>query len=278
MTVIKCIQLLDTFYVAVGLYGGFKLFSIDGSRLLFNIPCKVKVLEKPYAFTVVTGYKINPLNNQFDSLICGDNYGQVFLVTGSGTNWKGRIIYTNMEGLTPTAMASGINFTSISIGYETGEVIALKLSNDGLTADVIDKIPSPANLPCLAMGVMDSGITNGDGCYLINCFLNGEVRIYKNLKTSSTDKLVLLSILGAHLRLITSLAIHKNYFITAGDDCFVNIWKLDQEENISLESSHELKDKMPVGVAFNIKTDSTDVIACCYDNTYLAVIKGQTFN
>lgn len=276
MTIIKCIQLADTFYVAVGLYGGFKLFSVDGSRLLFNIPCKIKVLEKPYAFTAITGFKMNATNKQYDSIVCGDNYGQIFLVTGSGSNWKGKLIHTNVDGLTPTAMTSGLSCNSISIGYETGEVIVLKLESNGVTAEVIDKIASPANLPCLEIGVIEP--KNSVSMYLINCFLNGEVRIYKNTKLSSSDKLVLVSVLGAHIRLITSLAIYKNYFITAGDDCFVNIWKLDDEENISLQSSHELKDRMPVGVAFNVNTDATDVIACCYDNTYLAVIKGLTFN
>lgn len=276
MTIIKCIQLADTYYIAIGLYGGFKLYSVDGSRLLFNIPCKIKVSEKPYAFTAVTGFRMNPLNKQYDSIVCGDNYGQIFLVTGSGLNWKGKIIHTKVEGLTPTAMTSGISSNSVSIGYETGEVIVLRVASNGVSAEVIDTIPSPGNLPCLEMGVIEP--TKSGSMYLINCFLNGEVRIYKNAKPAASDKLTLVSILGAHIRIITSLAIYKNYFMTAGEDCFVNIWKLDEDENISLQSSHELKDRIPVGVVLNVKSDGTDVIACCYDQTYLAVIKGLTFN
>jgi WD40 repeat protein len=274
MILFKSVQLLDTYYIAVGLYGGFKLWSSDGSRLLFNIPCKIKKNDKPYAFTAITEFKSNHKNKHYDSLIVADNYGQIFLVTGSGSNWKGKIIYANEISsniLTPTAISAGLNLNTnyICIGYETGDVLILKLKNDNSKAELIQTIPCLNNLPCLSMGVIE---TSDNNFYLLNAYLNGEIRIYKTNMSSSPDKFFLISILGAHIRMITALTIYKNYFITAGDDCYVNIWKLDKNENVTLESSHELPDRMPIGVQINHKSESFDLLVGCYDNTELIII------
>lgn len=276
MLLFKSVQLIDSFYIAVGLYGGFKLWSVDGSRLLFNIPCKIKTNDKPYAFTAISEFRSNHKNKQYDSIVCGDNYGQIFLVTGSGSNWKGKIIFTKENCKdTPTAITSGLNMNYICIGYENGEVLILKLKGDASKEELVYKISCPYNLPCLALGVIE----NLDGnFYVLGSFLNGEVRIYKTNSSLSPDKFYLFSTLGAHIRMINSLITYKNYFITAGDDCYVNVWRLDKNENIFLESSHEIRDKMPVGLVLNHKTDVTDLIVACYDNTQLVKIEGLAFN
>jgi WD40 repeat protein len=283
MLVLKCVLLLDTYYIAVGLYGGFKIWSLDGNRLLFNIPCKIKVTEKPYAFTVISEYKYNSKSKQYDSIICGDNYGQIFLVTGSGLNWRGRNIHTNDGGLCPTAITSGLNTSNyIFVGFETGEASILKLKSDGASSEVVFTIPSPANLPCLGMGIIET--PTDDNFYLINSYLNGEVRIYKKAelslqsKSAPSESFALVSKLGAHIRMINCMLTYKNYFITAGDDCFINIWNFNKDEKISLHSSYELKDKLPVGIALNIKENGIELISCTYDNTYLALIRIDNLN
>lgn len=55
----KCIKLNNINYLAVGLYGGFKLWSIDGARLLFQIPAKNKIEGKIYAFVSICEFKMD---------------------------------------------------------------------------------------------------------------------------------------------------------------------------------------------------------------------------
>jgi hypothetical protein len=77
--------------------------------------------------------------------------------------------------------------------------------------------------------------------------LNGEIKIYE--RTGATFALSFT--LSAHLRTINSLTSYKNYFITAGDDCYVNIWKLSGDD-VKLVESIEAADKMPVGVEYDV--------------------------
>jgi WD40 repeat protein len=265
MIYVRCVFLQGMYYVAVGLYGGFKLWSSDGNRLLFNIPSKVRTTEKPYAFTSISEYKVNSKVTGYDSLICGDNYGQIFLVTGSSQNWRAKLLYS-YDGVTTTAITSGLNTDLICVGFETGEVYLLRLKNDNLV-EVAAKLDAGNNLPCLVMGVIDNKIKS----VLAVGYVNGEVKLY-NLSSNSFE---LLFSISAHIRNINSLTTYNNYLVTSGDDCYVNIWKLNNEDNISITASYELNDKMPVGVAISENKDGTvDLIACCYDNTSLALAEG----
>jgi len=254
MLVVKCVNLKGTYYMAVGLYGGFKLLSIDGSRLLFQIPTKVKTNDKPYAFTAITEYGDS-------SIISVDNYGQLFNISGSGVNWRSKLIYSK-DGGTCTAVCSSPGTQHICVGYENGEVFIFKHINEAQT-EVVAKLDSLTYLPCLSMAVMESEIN-----ILACCYLNGEVMLH------NLSDFQLLSSFGAHIRMITNIIAYKDCFITCGDDCFVNIWKIDNQNNLKVIGNYELSDKMPIGVAINNENNGkVDLIVTMFDNTVLGLIE-----
>lgn len=241
MLIAKYVIVEDNLYIAVGLYGGFKLWAKDGSRLFFNIPCKVDNKEKLYAFTTITEY-----NNI--GIICGDNYGQVFLVNYSNNNWKSKIIYS-FSGFSVTSLAAN-NKGNICVGFETGKIFILENpsnTSNNECCKVLSKFDDINNLPVTTLVTIEFDKVS----YFIGSFVNGQVKIYVNNNDNNFSSDLIFT-LSAHLRNINSLISYKNYFITAGDDCFINIWKLNNEKEISLIESIETTDKMPIGLEYDI--------------------------
>jgi hypothetical protein len=262
MLIVKCVNVNNNYFIACGLYGGFKLWSSDGNRLLFQIPTKVKTTSKPYAFTSIAEYKSNAKGNCYDSILCVDNYGQLFIVNGFAQNWRAKLLYSN-DGVSSSTVCSGLNTEYICVGYETGEVFIFKMKNDTLV-EVAAKLDSLTNLPCFSMTVIEAMHKN----ILAISYLNGEVKLYD----LSSGNFELLSTLGAHLRVINNIISYKNYFITCGDDCFVNIWKVDKDDNISVIGNYELIDKMPVGAAILEGDGKVELLVSSFDHPCLALI------
>jgi WD40 repeat protein len=247
----KYITISNTQYVAVCLYGCFKIWSGDGSRLLFNIPCKVKsVVDKPYAFTCM---------NQFnENIICGDNYGNIYVVSAAtGNTFKGKLIYTH-EPYTPTAITScGDN---IIVGFENGDIHCLKYNVELNEIEVLEEWADILQIPCLSMDVMDKQ-------YLAAGFANGEVKVY-NLNTFDLEYSI-----ASHLRLISNVKCYKNYIITAGDDCFVNVWVF-LNKSFSLFKSIEIPDRMPVGIGlYPLKNNKVELFVTSYDSPSFTYIE-----
>jgi WD40 repeat protein len=248
----KHIPMNNTYYIAVCLYGGFKLWSYDGSRLIYQIPCKVKQLDKPYAFTAVMHYKYN----MFDNIIASDNYGSTYLVGGSGLNWKSRLLY-NYENGTSTAL-SYYNDT-ILISYETGEIHAIKLKSES-SIEISAKLDNPNNLPCLTLSIINKPKPRVAAGYA-----NGEIRIY------NIDIFELEFTIAAHLRMITSLTSYDKYLISCGDDCFVNVWKCD--DNIDIHKSIEIPDRMHIGVQVYQTGEKAELFITSYDSGFFTYIE-----
>jgi hypothetical protein len=263
MLVLKCLFLNNVYYVAVGLYGGFKLWSIDGNRLLFQIPAKVKETDKPYAFTAVWEF-VSQEGKPADAILCGDNYGQLYLVVGYGQIWKSKLIYTN-EGLAITSMTSKNEITCVA--YENGEIHLLQIKGDAMAGDPI-KIINNLKLPCLSMAVISYPRKGSpDTNILVSSFLNGEVKLF-DISNGN-----LLSSLASHVRMINTLQIYREYFITLADDCQCNIFKISSEEgDIQLAGSVEIPDRMPVGLVVVPKQLDFDMIVANYDSTELIYI------
>jgi WD40 repeat protein len=262
MLSLKCLNLNNTYYIAVGLYGGFKLWSIDGIRLIFQIPNKNKNPNKPYAITAISEYNSTSTNLGYDSILCGDNNGQLFIVLGSGTNWKAKPLYCN-DDIACTALCSSIISEHVCVGYETGEVYILKMKSENFI-EISVKLDSLTNLPCLSMAILQT-----DKTILAIGYLNGEVKLHD----LSSGKFDLICSIGAHLRSINNLISYKNYLITCGDDSFVNVWKIDNNFNVVIAYNIELNDKMPVGMALLEKEGKLDLLVSCYDCTSIAIIE-----
>ena len=266
MIAIKCVNINNSYYVAVGLYGGFKLWSADGNRLLFQIPAKVRTTDKPYAFTAICEYKTNPKSNGWDSIICTDNYGQIFLVSNFGQIFKAKLLYS-YDGVTTTSVCSGRNTELIAVGFETGEVYIFRNKNES-QVEVAAKLDNINNLPCLSLAIVER-----ENNLLAIGYLNGEVRIHNFSQDKNSNNFELKTTIGAHLRMLTQVISYKDCLITCGDDCFVNIWKLDNESNVTIVGNFELTDKMPVGLSILENDDSVSLLVSCYDKASLALIK-----
>jgi WD40 repeat protein len=253
MLKVKHIPMNNTNYIAVCLYGGFKLWSYDGSRLIYQIPCKVKQLDKPYAFTAVIHYKYN----MFDKIIAGDNYGSTYLISGSGLNWKSKLLY-NYENGTTTALAYYSD--NIFISYETGEIHGIKLKNES-SIEIIVKLDNPLGLPCLTLAVIDKPKPRLAGGYA-----NGEIKVY-----NIGDNYDLCFSISAHLRMITSLTSFDKYLVSCGDDCYVNVWKI--EENIEIHKNIEIPDKMHIGVQVFPNNGKAELFITSYDSSSFSFIE-----
>jgi WD40 repeat protein len=266
MVVVKRTCINNKYFIAVGLYGGFKLWSSDGERLLYQIPAKVKVVDKPYAFTSICEYKYDKSQSGYDSIICTDNYGQIFSILGFNQMWKHKLLYSN-EGVTTTCCCSGLNTDIFAVGFETGEIFLFNFNKDE-QVELLTKLDNFNNLPALSMCIINNSSSKKN--ILVNCYLNGEIRLHD----LSSNKYELIVSLGAHLRLITSIDSVKNCFVTCGDDCFVNVWKFDEENNIQNKGNYELKDKMPVGACIIEKPgNKIDIFVSVYDSCNLALIQ-----
>ena len=258
MLTIKCLYLNSVFYLAVGLYGGFKLWSSDGNRLLFQIPAKVKDAEKPYAFSSICEFASQE-GKPADAILCGDNFGQLFLVVGYGQIWRSKLIYTN-ENIAITSITAKNEI--VSIAYENGEIHLIKIKGDFLNGSPT-KIINPLKLPSLTTSI----ISLESKSILVAGYLNGEVKLF-DLNNGN-----LLSSVNAHLRMINSLQTYRNYLITLGDDCQCNIFKITSEEGeIKLVSNFELPDRMPVGLVIITKSNFFDLVISIYDSTELALV------
>jgi WD40 repeat protein len=249
----KHIQMNNTNFIAVCLYGGFKLWSYDGSRLIYQIPCKIKQVDKPYAFTAVMQYK----HNTFDCIIASDNYGNTYLINGSGLNWKSKLLYNYENGIT-TALAFYNDY--IFISYETGEIHIIRLKNES-SIEISARLDNPNGLPCLALTVI-----NNPKPMLAAGYANGEIRLY-----SITNNFTLSFTIAAHLRIITSLTSYDKYLISAGDDCLVNIWKC--EDNIDIYKYIEIPDRMQVGVQVYLNNNKPELFITSYDSGFFTYIE-----
>ena len=164
MLIAKVITFNDNVsYIAVGLYGGFKLWSRDGSRLLFQIPAKTQQ-TKPYAFLSITEYQMNSneQNGKYDSILCGDNYGQLFLVSGQLSKWKSKLIYNNNNTMGITSIAATTNGQYVGLTFDKNSIALITINNTEMKNNVTIK----ENALALTSGIVTSNINERPS---INC-------------------------------------------------------------------------------------------------------------
>ena len=97
MLLVKSIIIKEEEYIAVGLYNGFKLWNKEGNRLLYQISNPNTDKKKIYAFICCSDFVLDKTNKSLigaDSIISGDNYGNLFLIFGSKSNWKSTKIFS----------------------------------------------------------------------------------------------------------------------------------------------------------------------------------------
>ena len=247
MLFVKAVLIKEVDYIAVGLYNGFKLWNNEGNRLLYQISNSNNNKNKIYAFICCGEYvyeKKNSYKLSSDSIIAGDNYGNLFLIFGSKSNWKSAKIFSsnNSEGILSIGTHNEINNFGISL--DNGNVLIMKLEKG--KCEILQKFEENGKNIIAVNSVVFSKEDKRE--FFLGCgFINGEIRIY-----SLKDYKWKFSI-NSNLRSIGPMIVKdKCEIIVGSDDGQINIWKYeDKDDKIILKNNLVFEDKMIVGMAYD---------------------------
>ena len=257
----KVININNINYIANGLYGGFKLWSIDGKRIFFQIPAKNKIEGRIYAFTSICEFNTDNSKNEFDCFLCGDNYGQIFIVSGEKFRWKSKHIYGINNKETILSISSYIDYNCVGVCIDNGNVLILKVEKD--KSDKLKEFNNEKNI-----SLVSSIIKNDYKDYYLGCgFVNGEIKIY------NMNKLTLSYTINSHLRGINTLIGVNSCFISGAEDGAINIWKVG-DKKIELRNNLVFEDKNIVGITYD--EDKRCIFANAYD--YQEIIRISNLN
>ena len=255
MLIAKVITFNDNIsYIAVGLYGGFKLWSRDGSRLLFQIPAKTQQ-TKPYAFLSITEYQMNSneQHGKYDSILCGDNYGQLFLVSGQLSKWKSKLIYNNNNTMGITSIAATTNGQYVGLTFDKNSIALITINN----TEMKNNVPIKENALALTSGIVTSN-TNENNQYFCCGFINGEIKVYDFITNTA------LFCIHSNLRIINALTTYKNNIFSVGDDGSLNVWSVDFDSmEFALKCNEVYDDRMLVGIVYD--ETSKRIFSTAYD-------------
>lgn len=84
----------------------------------------------------------------------------------------------------------------------------------------------------------------------------------------------LLMEMNSHLKLVTCLSCNKNSteIVTGSEDTFLNFWKLDENNDMSLKVSYRLADQIIMGVS-HVRQDMDTIYVSCLDCYEFTVLK-----
>ena len=257
MLFIKSITLKDAEYIAVGLYNGFKLWNKEGNRLLFQISNPTINKNKIYAFTCCSEFLLNSekINDYPDSIISADNYGQLYVIYGSKSNWKSSKLFTTKNAESILSIGANIEINIFGITIDNGDVLLFK--NEKGNCKLIKNFEGDKQIISVNSVVFSK---KDKSEYFLGCgFINGEIRIYSlkdyNLKFS----------INSNLRSVGPMFVKgNNEIITGSDDGQINIWEYDDnKDKIILKNNILFEDKMIVGLAYD--KNNNNLYVSCYD-------------
>ena len=257
MLFIKSITLKDAEYIAVGLYNGFKLWNKEGNRLLFQISNPTINKNKIYAFTCCSEFLLNSekINDYPDSIISADNYGQLYVIYGSKSNWKSSKLFTTKNAESILSIGANIEINIFGITIDNGDVLLFK--NEKGNCKLIKNFEGDKHIISVNSVVFSK---KDKSEYFLGCgFINGEIRIYSlkdyNLKFS----------INSNLRSVGPMLVKgNNEIITGSDDGQINIWEYDDnKDKIILKNNILFEDKMIVGLAYD--KNNNNLYVSCYD-------------
>ena len=249
MLFVKSILIKEVEYIAIGLYNGFKLWNSEGNRLLYQISNNNNNKNKIYAFICCGEYvyeKNDKNNNKYnaDSIITGDNYGNLFLIFGSKSNWKSAKIFSNnnSEGILSIGTHNEINNFGISL--DNGNVLIMKIVKG--KCEILQTFEENGKNLIAVNSIVFSKEDKSE--FFLGCgFINGEIRIY-----SLKDYKWKFSV-NSNLRSIGPMVVKNKCEIVVGsDDGQINVWKYeDKDDKIVLKNNLVFEDKMIVGMAYD---------------------------
>ena len=96
---------------------------------IFKFHQKILLMEEFMHQFQFVNLELNSSLNEFDSFICGDNYGRIFLCHGQKFKWKSQIIYNFKNTETILSLSSFLDLNFIGITIDNGNVVILKVEN-----------------------------------------------------------------------------------------------------------------------------------------------------
>lgn len=272
MIFVKALSFNEGDYIAVGLYNGFKLWNADGSRLLFQISEPKINQNKIYAMLSCSGFELFDNNSGkgghiFDSILVGDNYGQLFLIHGTKSNWKSRKIYSTSKCESIISIGSFPGYKKIGMTLDNGSAIILSLDNGecSLVKEFKSDIDS-SNISTNCVVLCNNNNNNKD--YFLCCgYINGMIKIF------DMDKQVEKFKISSNLRNIGSMIVIKeNEIVVGSDDGQVIVWGYNPfQDKMVLVRNFILQDKMIVGLCYNYEKNELYVNA--FDSPEISIIE-----
>lgn len=250
MLFIKSIYIKEEEYIAIGLYNGFKLWNKEGNRLLYQISNSNKnnnSNKKIYAFISCNEFLLNKdkySSSSADSILSGDNYGNLYVIFGNKSNWKSIKIYSCQYSESILSIGTSTYTNDFGITLDNGDVLILKLEKNN--CQLLKKFAENGKQLISINSVIFSKKDNTE--FFLACgFINGEIRIY-SLKEYNHKFSI-----NSNLRSIGPMIVRNNNEIIVGsDDGQINVWKYeDDKDKIILEENLLFEDKMIVGLAYD---------------------------
>eukprot|EP00340_Litonotus_pictus_P008342 CAMPEP_0170520708 /NCGR_PEP_ID=MMETSP0209-20121228/6028_1 /TAXON_ID=665100 ORGANISM="Litonotus pictus, Strain P1" /NCGR_SAMPLE_ID=MMETSP0209 /ASSEMBLY_ACC=CAM_ASM_000301 /LENGTH=161 /DNA_ID=CAMNT_0010807187 /DNA_START=530 /DNA_END=1015 /DNA_ORIENTATION=- len=157
-------------------------------------------------------------------------------------------------------MTSHDNTGVLVTGFENGQIIVLDGDSEK-TVSELQQIDNEYNLPVVSM----ISISSKDA--FVAGYLNGEIRVF------SYTALQLMYIYQAHLKSITSLFAYENYFVSTGDDAFVNVYKIDNNK-FDIVRNIGVPNKNPVGAILTKVHGKISLLCCHFDSPMIGMCEG----
>ena len=221
---------------------------------------KNQIQDKPYTFNAFTEYKVYPKSTTYDSVVCADSYGQMFIVVGSDQSWKTKLIYSS--NLCATDITYEKSTSNIICAYENGDIYVMILKNDG-NINIVQKLENPNTLQSLSLSTISMPIP-----LLVCSYINGEIKLFK-----LSEGYGLICSIGSSIRQISCIVTYMNYVIVCGEDGFINIWKVNNDLKINLVTSIEIPNRIPVGaVVIPSSENKISIVVSCYDYNSLVYL------
>lgn len=229
----------NNYYIGVGYYNTFKLFSLEGDKLLFQLVPTHFNNVKIYAVTSITEFS-RKSTEFFDCILICDNYGDIFLINNDDSNWK-KIQLTNetqneSEGIICCNTYKGYKY--LGVCYESSKISLYNYENEKLqlSKNFNFKLPS---LCCSMMKIKNE-------IYFVCGLMNGEIKIINCLSYN-----IVLSI-NSHIREITSMITVNNSIFTGSNDTTLNGFRINEDTlEVSKIINMEFEDKLIVGIVYN---------------------------
>ena len=261
---LKKVEINSIEMIAVGLYGGFKIWSLDGNQLIYQV-INEKILNfKPFSVNAVTERRSKSTAKTWNKVVYGDSHGTLIQISFESSSLSTQKLYQHKKELPVTALTTYFTSGLIVVGFSNGQLIILDGESEK-DCCVLQDFLNEYELPIVSLVTVLK-----ENCF-VSGYLNGEIRIYSYLTLTP------VYYFQAHLKSINSLSVFENEngskIISTGEDGYVNVYMLNNEI-LTVQNNIGLQSKIPIGSIVTKINGKISLVSCHYDNPVLAFLEG----